>query len=65
MAAERGGEEKPSADLNNGSLRKAVKTAGKNLERVRKTAVLSFFWAHVRKLEASVREDDQQAFIGA
>ena len=40
-------------------LRKAVRTAGKNIEKVRKTAVLSFFWAHVRKLEASVREGDQ------
>ena len=35
-----------------------MKTAGKNIEKVRKTAVLSFFWAHVRKLEASVRESD-------
>ena len=37
-------------------------TAGKNLEKVRKTAVLSFFWAHVRKLEASVREGDHAGF---
>ena len=36
--------------------------AGKNLEKVRKTAVLSFFWAHVRKLEARVREGDQAGF---
>ena len=50
------------ADLNNGSLRKAVKKAGKNLEKVRKTAVLSFFWAHVRKLEESAREGDQAGF---
>ena len=46
------------ADPNNGILRKAVKVAGKNLEKVRKTAVLSFFWAHVRKLEARVRKSD-------
>ena len=52
------------ADPNNGCLRKAVKTAAKNLEKVRKTAVLSFFWAHVRKLEESVREGDQEGFIG-
>ena len=32
--------------------------AGKNIDKVRKTAVLSFFWAHVRKLEARVRECD-------
>ena len=31
------------SDPNNSSLRKAVKTAGKNLEKFRKTAVLSFF----------------------
>ena len=50
------------SDPNNDILRKAVKTAGKNLEKVRKTAVLSFFWAHVRKLEASVREGDQAGY---
>ena len=50
------------ADLNNGILRKAVKVAGKNLEKVRKTAVLSIFWAHVRKLEARVREGDHAGF---
>ena len=50
------------ADPNNGILRKAVTMAGKNLEKVRKTAVLSFFWAHVRKLEASVREGDHASF---
>ena len=33
------------ADPNNGILRKAVKMAGKNLEKVRKAAVLNFFWA--------------------
>ena len=51
-------------DPNNGILRKAVKTAGKNLEKVRKTAVLSVFCAHVRKLEASVREGDHAGSIG-
>ena len=35
-----------------------MKVAGKNLEKVHKAAVLSFFWAHVRKLEARVREGD-------
>ena len=39
-----------------------MKTAGKNLEKVRKTAVLSFFWVHVRKLEESVQEGDQAGF---
>ena len=50
------------ADPNNGILRKAVKVAGRNLEKVRKTAVLSFFWAHVRTLEARVREGDHTGF---
>ena len=49
-------------DPNNGILRKAVEMAGKNLEKVRKTAVLSFFWAHVRKLEASAREGNHAGF---
>ena len=49
-------------DANNGILRHAVKTAGKNLQKVRKTAVLSFFWAHARKLEAIVREGDHAGF---
>ena len=50
------------ADPNNGILRKTVKVAGKNLEKVRKTAVLSFFWAHVHKLEARAREGDHVGF---
>ena len=49
----------PNSDL----LRKAVKKAGKNLEKVRKAAVLSFFWAHVRKLEERVRKGDQAGFM--
>ena len=39
-----------------------MKVASKNLEKVRKTAVLSFFWALVRKLEASFREGDHAGF---
>ena len=41
------------------NLRKAVKIAGKNLRKVRKAAVLSFFWDFVRKLETRTREGDQ------
>ena len=41
---------------------KAMKMTGMNVEKVRKAAVLSFFQAHVRKLEASVREGDQVGF---
>ena len=37
--------------------------AGKNLEKVRKVTMLSFFWAHVRKLEARAREGDQAGFF--
>ena len=36
-----------------------MKKAGKNLGKVRKAAVLSFFWAHFRKLEERVRKGDQ------
>ena len=50
------------ASPNNDHLHKAVKKAGKNLEKLRKTAVLSFLWAHVRKLEERVRKGDQAGF---
>ena len=43
-------------------LRKAVKMAGKNLRKVRKAAVLSFFSDFVRKLETRAREGDQAGF---
>ena len=46
------------AEPHNSNLRKAVKMAGKNLRKVRKAAVLSFFWDFVRKLEARTREGD-------
>ena len=36
--------------------------AGKNLRKVRKAAVLSFFWYFVRKLETRTREGDQAGF---
>ena len=48
----------PNSDL----FRKAVEKAGKNLDKVRKAAVLSFFLAHVRKLEKRVRKGDQAGF---
>ena len=38
------------ASPNNDLLRKAVQKAGMNLGKIRKAALLSFFWAHVRKL---------------
>ena len=46
----------------NSNLRKAVKMAEKKLRRVRKAAVLSFFWDFVRKLETRNREGDQDGF---
>ena len=49
-------------DPNKDILRKAVKMAGKNLEKVGKASALSFLHAHVRKLEACVREGDQAGF---
>ena len=50
------------ADPNNGILRNAGRMAGKNLENVRKTAMLSFSKSHVRKLEAGVPEGDHAGF---
>ena len=50
------------AEPHNSNLRKAVKMAGKNLRKVRKAAVLSFFWDFVRKLETRTREGDQAGF---
>ena len=50
------------ADPHNNNLRKVMKMAGKNLRKVRKAAVLSFFWDFVRKLETRTREIDQAGF---
>ena len=36
--------------------------AGKNLRKVRKTVVLSFFWDFVRKLKTCTREGDRAGF---
>ena len=50
------------AEPRNSNLRKVVKMAGKNLRKLRKAAVLSFFWDFVRKLETRAREGDQAGF---
>ena len=50
------------AEPHNSNLRKAVKMAGKNLWKVRKVTVLSFFWDFVRKFETRTREGDQAEF---
>ena len=50
------------AEPHNSNLRKVVKMAGKNLRKVHKAAVLSFFWDFVRKLETRTREGDQAGF---
>ena len=50
------------AETHNSNLRKAVKTAGKNLRKVRKAALLSFFWDFVRKVETRIPEGDQAGF---
>ena len=44
------------------NLRKAVKITGKNLRKVLKAALLSFFWDFVRKPETRTREGDQAGF---
>ena len=62
MATERGGEEEPTRRTHSSNLRKAVKMAGKNLRKVRKATVLSFFWYFVRKLETRTREGNQAGF---
>ena len=49
-----------SADNNN--LRKVVKLYGKNHRKARKTAMSSFFWDYVRRLETCAREGDQIDF---
>ena len=59
------GEEEPTRRPQQWQSPKAVKTAGKNLEKVRKTAVLSFLWVNVRKLKASVWEGDHEGFYGS
>ena len=50
------------AEPQNSNLRKVVRMAGKNLGKVRKVAVLSFFWDFVRKLETCTRKGDQADF---
>ena len=62
MATERGGEEAPTRRTPQQHLRKAVKMTGKKLRKVRKAAVLSFFWDFVGKLETRNREGDQAGF---
>ena len=49
-------------ESHNSNLRKAVKMTGKSLRKVRKAAVLSFFWDFVRTLETRAREGDQAGF---
>ena len=46
----------------NNNLQKAVKMVEKNLRKVHKAAVLSFFWDFVRKVEPDAREGDQAGF---
>ena len=50
------------AEPHSSSFRKVVKMAGKKLRKVRKAAVVSFFWDFVRKLETRSREGDQAGF---
>ena len=51
-----------SAEPHSSNLRKAMKIAGKNLRKVRKAAVLSFFRDFVRKLDTRTREGDPAGF---
>ena len=63
MASEKGGEKSLRAELHNSNLQRPLKMASKNLRKLRKAVVLSFFWVFVRKnLETRVREGDQAGF---
>ena len=50
------------AEPHSSNLRKAVNMSGKNLRKVPKAAVQSYFWDFVRKLETRTREGDQAGF---
>ena len=61
MGIDRGGGEAPTCTAPR-NRQQAVKMTGKNLRKVRKAAVLSFFWTFVRKLGTRVRKGDQAGF---
>ena len=62
MATERGGEEATTRRTPQQQPSKDREDGWKNLRKVRKAAVLSFFWDFVRKLESRTREGDQAGF---
>ena len=62
MATQRGGEEAPRHRYKKQQPLKGREDGWKNLRKVRKAAVLSFFWDFVRKLETRAREGDQAGF---
>ena len=62
MATERGGEEAPARRTPHQQPSKGREDGRKNLRKVRKAAVLSFFWNFVRKRETRTREGDQAGF---
>ena len=51
----------PRAEPNDSNLRKTVKMAGKNLWKVRKAVVLSFFWDFVRKPKRALEKATRPA----
>ena len=62
MAAERGGEEAPTRRTPQQQPSKGREDGWKKLPKVRKAAVLSFFWDFVRKLTTRAREGGQAGF---
>ena len=62
MATERGSDEVPTRRTPNQQPSKGRENGWKNLRKVRKAAVLNFFWDFVRKLETRNREGDQAGF---
>ena len=62
MATERGGEEASTRRTPQQQPSKGRENGWKKLPKVRKAAVLSFFWDFVRKLETRNREGHQAGF---
>ena len=62
MVTERGGEDAPTRRTPQQQPSNGRGNGWKKLWKVRKAAILSFFWDCVRKLETRPREGDQAGF---
>ena len=59
---ERGGKEAPTRRTPQQQPSKGREDGYKNLRKVRKATVLSYFWDFVRKVKTRTREGDQAGF---